>query len=96
MNAALIIRAAVAANSKLGAQNVSELLTGSARQNPKRGAFIKLNVGDADVKALKGPAERRESELYLVRLPADVVREIEDRATSRIIRPDEVRAVEGS
>lgn len=96
MTAAALIRAAVASGAHLGAQNVADLKIDLARQNDKRPAWVRLRVNDADVKALKGPAEKRSDELYLVRLPAEVVRELKDRQESRIIRPDDVQVLGGA
>ena len=65
---------------------VENLLLDAARQSPKRPAYIKIAVPDGAVKSLRG--RRESSDRYvLVRLP----REMDDRATSPIILPNEVR-----
>jgi len=71
---------------RVSAIPVEELLMDSARQNAKRPAYVKLAVPDELVKALRGSAERDEMVL-LVSVP----REIESRANSRIVLPNEVR-----
>lgn len=65
---------------------VKRLLMDSARQNAKRPAYVKLAVPDNLVKALRGSAESEEL-LLLVSVP----RELESRADSRIVLPNEVR-----
>ena len=65
---------------------IEELVTDSARQNPKRPAYVTLAVPDEVVKSLKGSRESRDLVL-LVRVP----REILERSESRIVLPGEVR-----
>lgn len=64
---------------------IEELVIDSARQNPKRPAFVKLAVPDELVKALRGrrPGDRR---VFLVAVPD----EVEQRAGSRIVLPGEI------
>lgn len=64
---------------------VSELVMESARQNPKRPAYLKLAVPDEVVKGLRGFADRRDLVL-LVRVPRDIL----GRSESRIVLPHEV------
>ena len=71
---------------RVSATPVEKLLMDSARKNAKRPAYVKLAVPDEVVKALRGSAERTEMVL-LVSVP----REIESRADSRIVLPNEVR-----
>ncbi len=71
---------------RVSAIPVERLLMDSARKNAKRPAYVKLAVPDELVKALRGSAERNELVL-LVSVP----REIETRANSRIVLPNEVR-----
>jgi len=62
--------------------DVRELLMESARQNPKRPAYIQLAVPDEVVKSLRG--RRDDGDLVLlVRIPKEVV----ERQDSRIILP---------
>jgi len=64
---------------------IAKLAIDSARQNPKRPAYVKLAVPDEVVKSLRG--RREESDLVLlVRVPRDVL----GRAESRIVLPGEV------
>lgn len=63
---------------------LSRLVMDSARQNPKRPAYVKLAVPDDVVKALRGRGQER---VFLVRIP----NEIEQRAESPIVLPGEVR-----
>ena len=63
---------------------VESLLLESARQNPKRPAYIKLAVPDEMVKQLRGQREQRDL-VMLLRVP----REVLDRADSPIILPGE-------
>ncbi|MEM8963458.1 MAG: hypothetical protein AAGD38_18390 [Acidobacteriota bacterium] len=65
--------------------DVTRLVTDSARGNDKRHAWIKVSLPDDDVKALRGPADRRDTDILLVRVP----REVSDRRESRIILPGE-------
>ena len=62
-----------------------ELVMESARQNPKRPAYVKLAVPDELVKALRGRREARD-QYFLVRIP----REVQERSESRIVLPGEV------
>lgn len=71
---------------RVSATPVSKLLMDSARQNAKRPAYVKLAVPDDLVKALRGSIEGQEV-LLLVSVP----KEIESRADSRIVLPNEVR-----
>ena len=71
---------------RVSAAPVEKILMDSARQNAKRSAYVKLAVPDELVKALRGSAERADMVL-LVSVP----REIESRADSRIVLPNEVR-----
>ncbi len=66
--------------------SLEEIVTDSARQNPKRPAYVTLAVPDDVVKSLKG---RRESSdlLLLVRVPKEIL----ERSESRIVLPGEVR-----
>jgi hypothetical protein len=66
---------------------MQELVLESARQNPKRPAYVKLAVPDDLVKSLKG-APRDDHDLVLV---VRVPREVMQRSESRIILPGEVR-----
>lgn len=71
---------------RVSATPVKRLLMDSARQNAKRPAYVKLAVPDNLVKALRGSAEGEEM-LLLVSVP----RELESRAKSPIVLPNEVR-----
>lgn len=71
---------------RVSATPVGKLLMDSARQNAKRPAYVKLAVPDGLVKALRGSAESDDIVL-LVSVP----REIESRAKSKILLPNEVR-----
>lgn len=62
---------------------IGRLLVESARQNPKRPAFVKLAVPDEIVKSVRGRAEG--DLVLLVRIPREVV----ERQGSRIILPGE-------
>ncbi|MEE8523344.1 MAG: hypothetical protein V3T72_05390 [Thermoanaerobaculia bacterium] len=64
---------------------VEELMVDSARQNPKRAAYVKLAVPDEVVKALRGSADKRRDLLMLVQIPKEVL----ERSESRIILPGE-------
>jgi hypothetical protein len=64
---------------------LEDLLLESARQNPKRPAWVKLAVPDDLVKSLRGRTSDREV-IFLVRIP----KEISDRSDSRIVLPGEV------
>jgi hypothetical protein len=65
---------------------IEELVTDSARQNPKRPAYVTLAVPDEVVKSLKGSREHRDLVL-LVRVPKEIL----ERSESRIVLPGEVR-----
>jgi len=64
---------------------VEKVLVGSARQNAKRPAYVKLAVPDGVVKALRGSADKRRDLLLLVQIPKEVL----ERSESRIILPGE-------
>jgi hypothetical protein len=66
---------------------MSELVIESARQNPKRPAYVKLAVPDELVKNLKGTQQADHDLVLVVRVP----REVLQRAESRILLPGEVR-----
>ena len=66
---------------------MQELVLESARQNPKRPAYVKLAVPDDLVKSLKGAPSDDRDLVLVVRVP----REVLQRAESRIILPGEVR-----
>ena len=61
------------------------LLMDSARQNPKRPAYVKLAVPDEVVKSLRGGRDNSDL-LLLVRVP----KEVQERADSPIVLPGEV------
>jgi hypothetical protein len=65
---------------------IRELVTDSARQNPKRPAYVTLSVPDEIVKGLRGRPDDTDLVL-LVRVP----REILERSESLILLPGEVR-----
>jgi hypothetical protein len=65
---------------------IEQLVTDSARQNPKRPAYVTLAVPDEVVKSLKGGRDDRDLVL-LVRVPKEVL----ERSESRILLPGEVR-----
>ena len=65
---------------------VDQLMMESARQNPKRPAYVKLAMDDDAVKALRGPESRRSDLWLLVRVPKEVL----ERSESRIVLPHEV------
>ncbi|MEE2775620.1 MAG: hypothetical protein VYE73_02525 [Acidobacteriota bacterium] len=65
---------------------VENLVMDTARQNPKRPAWVKLAVPDEMVKSLKG--SRESSDLVLI---VSVPREVLDRVDSPIVLPGEVR-----
>lgn len=69
---------------RIQAIDLEELVIESARQNPKRPAYVKVAVPDEWVKALRGPRQGR-NRWMLVEVP----REVEDRAESSIILPGE-------
>jgi len=66
---------------------MQELVLESARQNPKRPAYVKLAVPDDLVKSLKGAPQEGHDLVLVVRVP----REVLQRAESRIVLPGEVR-----
>jgi hypothetical protein len=66
---------------------MQELVLESARQNPKRPAWVKLAVPDDMVKSLKGAPRDDHDMVLVVRVP----REVMQRSESRIILPGEVR-----
>ncbi|HVT16516.1 MAG TPA: hypothetical protein VHQ90_10120 [Thermoanaerobaculia bacterium] len=65
---------------------LAELVLESARQNPKRPAYVKIAVPDEVVKGLKGRADERDLVLLVV-----VPHQVLERSTSRIVLPGEVR-----
>jgi hypothetical protein len=65
---------------------IEQIVTDSARQNPKRPAYVTLAVPDEVVKSLKGGRESRDL-LLLVRVPKEIL----ERSESRIVLPGEVR-----
>ncbi len=69
---------------RIQAIDLEELVMESARQNPKRPAYVKLAVPDEWVKALRGPREGQNRWLLV-----EVPREVEDRAGSSIVLPGE-------
>ncbi len=64
---------------------VHELLLDSARQNPKRPAYVKLAVPDEVVKAARGRPGDAGDLVLLVRVPKEVL----ERRESRIVLPGE-------
>lgn len=65
--------------------DLRELVTESARQNPKRPAYVQLAVPDEVVKSVRGRKEDGDLVL-LVRIP----KEIRERQDSRIILPGDL------
>jgi hypothetical protein len=65
---------------------LEQLVTESARQNPRRPAYVTLQVTDELVKSLRGREESRDLVL-LVRVPKEVL----ERSESLIVLPGEVR-----
>jgi hypothetical protein len=65
---------------------IDQLVTDSARQNPKRPAYVTLAVPDEIVKGLKGARDSRDLVL-LVRVPKEIL----ERSESLIVLPGEVR-----
>jgi hypothetical protein len=63
---------------------LEELVMESARENPRRPAYVKLALPDEAVKSLRGGGG--EDLLLLVRIP----REVQERSISPIILPGEV------
>ncbi len=70
---------------RITAIDLAELVIESARENPKRPAYVKLAVPDDWVKALRGPRESTHRWLLV-----EVPREVEERSQSSIILPGEV------
>lgn len=66
--------------------SIEQLVLETARQNPKRPAYVKLAVPDEMIKALRGRPDERDL-LLLVKVPRDIL----SRAASPIVLPDEVR-----
>jgi len=64
---------------------IASLMIDSARQNPKRPAYVKLAVPDEMVKSLRG-SRQQDDLVLLVRIPKDV----QERAGSPIVLPGEV------
>ena len=65
---------------------IEQIVTDSARQNPKRPAYVTLAVPDEVVKSLKGGRAERDLVL-LVRVPKEIL----ERSESLIVLPGEVR-----
>jgi len=65
---------------------LAQLVTESARKNEKRPAYVKLEVPDEMVKALRGKQGGQDLMLLVV-----VPKEVLERKESRIILPGEVR-----
>jgi hypothetical protein len=65
---------------------LEQIVTDSARQNPKRPAYVTLAVPDEVVKTLKGNRDDRDLVL-LVRVPKEIL----ERSESLILLPGEVR-----
>lgn len=65
---------------------IGELAIDSARQNPKRPAYVKLAMPDEVVKSLRG-GRQGGSITLVVHVPEEVLK----RSESRIILPGEVR-----
>jgi hypothetical protein len=65
---------------------IEQIVTDSARQNPKRPAYVTLAVPDEMVKSLKGNRDDRDLVL-LVRVPKEIL----ERSESLILLPGEVR-----
>ncbi len=63
---------------------LAELVIDSAREKPKRPAYLKIAVPDAVVQAVRAPKQGGDSYL-VVRIPA----EISERVDSRIVLPGE-------
>ncbi len=66
--------------------SIEEIVTDSARQNPKRPAYVTLAVPDEVVKSLKGTRQNSDL-LLLVRVPKEIL----ERSESLIVLPGEVR-----
>jgi hypothetical protein len=71
---------------RVAVMQLAELVLESARQNPKRPAYVKIAVPDEVVKGLKGRADERDLVLLVV-----VPHQVLERSTSRIVLPGEVR-----
>ena len=69
---------------RVQAIDLRELVMESARQNPKRPAYVKMAGPDEWVKSLRGPREG--SSRYLV---VEVPEDVDERAGSSIILPGE-------
>jgi len=65
---------------------IRELVSDSARQNPKRPAYVTLHVPDEVVKGLRGRQEDTDLVLLVV-----VPKEVLERSESLIVLPGEVR-----
>ncbi|MFL6234465.1 MAG: hypothetical protein ACJ76N_15135 [Thermoanaerobaculia bacterium] len=65
---------------------IEQIVTDSARQNPKRPAYVTLAVPDEVVKSLKGNRDDRDLVL-LVRVPKEIL----ERSESLVLLPGEVR-----
>ena len=65
---------------------IEQIVTDSARQNPRRPAYVTLAVPDEVVKSLKGNRDDRDLVL-LVRVPKEIL----ERWESLILLPGEVR-----
>ena len=66
---------------------IEQIVTDSARQNPKRPAYVTLAVPDEIVKGLKGKRGEEHDLVLLVRVPKEVL----ERSESLIVLPGEVR-----
>jgi hypothetical protein len=66
---------------------IEQIVTDSARQNPKRPAYVTLAVPDEIVKSLKGSRGEERDLVLLVRVPKEVL----ERSESLIVLPGEVR-----
>lgn len=66
---------------------IEQIVTDSARQNPKRPAYVTLAVPDEIVKSLKGNRNEERDLVLLVRVPKEVL----ERSESLIVLPGEVR-----
>ncbi len=65
---------------------VEDVLLESAREKPKRPAYVKVGVPDDLVKELRGAKDKQEHLVLLVRVPKDVL----ERSESAIILPNEI------
>jgi hypothetical protein len=66
---------------------IEQIVTDSARQNPKRPAYVTLAVPDEIVKSLKGSRGEERDLVLLVRVPKEIL----ERSESLIVLPGEVR-----